>query len=474
LHDDTEESMGRLRLGAITAFTLAALADPAHAAEITRVASRGEPGNPFDLHLSVRWDRLQQRAQITREVPVGGGAGDPGRIVDGDEMRYSRTVNSIVARAAVGITEDLDVHFEWPYVLGDDRSWRFGIHGGAPTGGVPPYSSIELNDVDAQGQLCADQNPGLAGVQCPLFPVAPTSTVYHGGKAGDLKAGVAWGIFNDRKDPTKPFWLVGLDITFPTASLYDPALGRHTDWSSPHNVPGKPGAFGEKVWKWDFHTTLSRRLGPIDPYVKAHATLMSKSSSTYSNCEHAAELSTVSATNPVRQMTTAAATNCQDTGAAKDAEAELPWIAGLTFGTELVPYEDEAEQQRVSLDLRVFADYTSSARFYNELTDASGKLHKTEEYLTLGGFLGLYLRASRYVSIQATASLSTKTPHFLTGEALGRNGDWPALDPSGNGLTADPAQMNPNFDWRYDAPGRRFRISEVALFELSFGGVLQF
>ncbi len=451
----------RLRLGAITAFTLAAAAGPAWAAEITRVATRGEPGNPFDLHLTVRWDRFQERAQITREKPApGGGAGDPGRIVDGDEMRYSRTVNSIVARAAVGITEDLDIHFEWPYVLGDDRSWRFGIHQGAPTGGVPGIvSSIEGNAIDADGEPCVP-------APCPLFPVAPTTTVYHGGKAGDLKAGVAWGIFNDRKDPTKPFWLVGVDVTFPTATRYDPALDRGTDWSSPYNVSGKSGPFGEKVWKWDFHTTLSRRLGPIDPYVKAHATLLSKSSSTYSNCEHAQDLAALG------QMNGAAPANCQDSGAAKDAEAELPWIAGLTFGTELVPYEDEAAQQKVSLDLRIFADYTSSSRFYNELTDASGKLHRTEEYLTAGGFLGLYLRASRNVSIHATASLTTKTPHFLSGETLGRNGDWPAL--GSGGITADASQMNPNFDWRYDAPGRRFRLSEVALFELSFGGVLLF
>jgi hypothetical protein len=462
-----EESMGRLRLGAITAITLTAIAGPAGAAEITRVATRGEPGNPFDLHLSVSWERTQQRAQITRERPTGGGPGDPGRIVDGDEMRFSRTVNSIVARAAVGLTEDLDIHFEWPWVLGDERSWRFGTHGGAPTGGVPPYSSIELNDVDAQGQPCTT-------TPCPLFPVAPSTTVYHGGKSGDLKVGVDWGIFSDRKDSTKPYWLVGVDATFPTAALYDPAANRGTDWSSPYNVSGDPGPFGEKVWKWDFHTTLSRRLGPVDPYVKAHATLMSKSASTYSNCDHAAQLAVVSATNPVKQMTDAAAANCQDQGAAKAAEAQLPWIAGLTFGSELVPYESEAEGQKVSIDLRVFADYTSPARFYNELTDASGKLHKTGEYLTVGGFFGLYLRASRYVSLHATASLSTKTSHFLTGESLGRSGSWPALDPSGNGLTVNPADMNPNFDWRYDAPGRRFRLSEVALFELTFGGLLQF
>ena len=466
--------MGRLRLGAITAVTLTAIAGPVAAAEITRVATRGEPGNPFDLHLSVAWERTQQRAQITREVPAGGGAGDPGGIVDGDEMRYSRTVNAIVARAAIGLTEDLDIHFEMPWVLGDERSWRFGTRGGAPTGGVPPFSSIELNAIDAQGQTCADQNAGLAGTLCALFPVAPSTTVYHGGKAGDLKVGVDWGIFSDKKDSTKPYWLVGVDVTFPTAALYDPAADRGSDWSSPYNVAGNPGPFGEKVWKWDFHTVLSRRLGPVDPYVKAHATFMTKSSSTYSNCEHAAQLAVVTATNPVKQMTDAAAANCLDEKAAKDAEAQLPWIAGLTFGSELVPYESEAEGQKVSIDLRVFADYTSSARFYNELTDASGRLHKTDEYLTVGGFFGLYLRASRYVSLHATASLSTKTSHLLTGESLGRKGSWPALDPSGNGLTANPADMNPNFDWRYDAPGRRFRLSEVALFELTFGGLLQF
>lgn len=449
--------MGRLRLGAIIALTLA-LAGPAGAAEISRVASRGEPGNPFDLHVSLRWDRLQERARITREEPsLATGAAEDGKIVDGDELRYSRTQNAIVPRVAVGITENFDIHFEWPYVLADDRTWRFGLVGAAPAGGVPPWSSIETNSIDANGLPCGvDQNPVIGGEQCALFPVAPSTTVYHGGKAGDLKGGFAWGIFDDKKDPTKPFWLVGVDVTFPTASLYDPAVDRRPSWTSPHDAPGNPGAFGEKIWKWDFYTVMSRRLGPIDPYVKAHATLMSKSSSTYSNCEHA-ELAAVSATNPVAQMRNTAALACADGRASKDAEARLPWVAGLTVGTELVPYESAADEQRVSIDLRAFADYTSSQRFYNELTDASGKLHLTEEYLTVGGFLGLYLRASRYVSLHATASLATNTPHFLTGE-----------DPG------DGALANPNYDWRYDAPGRRFRISEVALFQLSFGGVLTF
>ena len=440
--------MGRLRLGAIVALTLA-LAGPAGAAEIARVASHGEPGNPFDLHVEIRWDRSQESARITRERPVPGGV-----VQDGDELRFTRTVNAIVPRVAIGLAEDLDLHFEWPYVLADDRAWRFGIVNGAPTGGVPPYSSIETNDVDANGAACGvDLDPVIPGNQCPLFPVAPPTTVYHGGKAGDLKAGVSWGIFDDRKDPTKPFWLVGVDVTFPTAALYDPAVGRGTNWMSPYAVPGKPGPSGEKVWKWDFFTVMSRRMGPIDPYVKAHATVMRKSSSTYSNCDHAAELATVSATNPVAQMRTEAIAACADSGRANDAAARLPWVTGLTVGTELVPYEDAREQQKVSIDVRLSGDYTSSQRFYNELTDATGKLHHTEEYLTLGGFLGLYLRASKYVSLNATASLSTNTAHYLTGE---------------------PSQSDPNFDWRYDAPGNRFRISEVSVLDVSVSGILRF
>lgn len=442
--------MGRFFLGAFAAILgTTLLAAPAGAAEITRVASRGEPGNPFDLQVTIRWDRLQRAAQITREVPDGA---TPGAIVDGDEIRWSRTTNAVVPRVSIALYKDLALHFEWPYVLGDDQEWRFGLVGGVPTGGIPPYSSIENNAIDAEGAACADQDP-RAGVQCPLFPVAPKTTVYHGGKAGDLKAGVAWGVFNDRKDPTKPFWLVGLDVTFPTADLYDPAASRGTDWSSPHNVSGKSGAFGEKVWKWDLYTVLSRRLGPIDPYVKAHLTRMSKSSATYSNCEHAADLSTITASNPVRQMTRQAAIDCADPAWEKEASARLPWVAGLTLGTELVPWEDDAEQQKIAIDLRLGGDYTSSSRFYNELTDANGKLNWTEDHFTMGAFLGVYLKASRYVSLHATTSLSTTTPHFITGEP-------------------DPA--NPNFDARYDTPGRRFRISEVSLFQVAFGGVLTF
>jgi hypothetical protein len=451
--------------GALIAFAVAVLAGPAAAAEITRVATSGEPKNPFDLDLSVRYERLQERATIAREGVA-------------DELRFVRTRHAVVPRVAIGLYHDLEIHFEMPYVLADDRSWRFGDVYGKPSGGIPPYSSIENNDITPNGQPCTpadDTDPVRAGIQCALLPVGEGATVYHGGMAGDLKAGLAWGIFSDLKDPTKPFWVVGSDVTFPTAKAYDPAKDRVVAatatkpfWSSPYDKEN-PGPFGEKVWKWDVYTALSKRMGVIDPYVKAHFTKIFKSNGTYSNCDHAAELAVGGSVVPA-QMNSEAVANCKTWG--EEAGAKLPWIAGLTLGTEVVPYEDRPEGQKVSIDFRLFSDYTSPQRFYNELTDATGKLHQTGSYLTMGGLFGLYLQASEYISLQATASLATRSAHYLTGESLGKNGSTPRY--GSDGVTLDPTEMNPNFDWRYDAPGRRFRISEVALFELGFTGVLRF
>jgi hypothetical protein len=455
--------MGRLRLGAILALSLAALSRPVRAAEITNVAS-ADPDHLFNLHITMRWDRIQERAKITREQADPSLNPPFGEVVSVDELRYTRVKNAFVSRIAIGLYRDLELHTEIPYVLGDDDTWRYATVNGLP---VEPTSTIRNNAVDAMNQPCPIP-AGETQPRCELFPVAPSTTVFHGGRMGDVLVGLAWGIFNDRRDDTKPFWLVGADVTLPTSSLYDPVAGRETrtTWSSPYSVSGNTGPVGEKVWKWDLYTVLSRRLGPIDPYFRAHVTGMTRSSQTYSNCLHADELST----RTPAEMTLAGAQNCKDPSWEEDAGAQLPWVAGLLFGTEVVPYENKAEEQKVTIDVRLYADYTSSQRFYNQLTDASGKIHRTDPFLTAGALLGVYLRASRYVSLHADASLAMETSHFLTGESLGRAG---VTSGDVTGVTANP-NLNPNFDWRYDPPGRRFRITEDAIFAFSVAGVLQF
>jgi hypothetical protein len=448
--------MGRSRLGAVfTAVASVALASPAGAAELTRVQSV-EPGDPFAVQFSIRWDRDQERARISRETSRDATEAPPyGAIDDITQLRYSRVKNDLVSRIGIALYQDLELHVEIPRSLADDTTWRYGFLNGVPVS-AGPDDTISTNASTPDGTDCAV-------APCALFPVGSETTVYQGGRLGDVKAGVAWAVFNDRRDDTKPTWVLGLDVTFPTAQLYDPAQDRGTAWQSPNLVEGRRGAVGEKVWKYDLYTALSRRLGAVDPYFKAHFTAMLPSSDTYSNCLHAAELAYDPVTNPLGQMSSTAATNCNSWG--EEANAKLPWIAGLTFGAELIPYEDLKEDQKVTFDVRLWADYTSRQRFYNELTDASGKLHMTDGHLTMGGLVGLYLRASSYVSLHAQASLATKTGHLLTGEDQGR---------SRSDVPATTADWNPNYDYRYDAPGNRFRISEVSVFALSVGGVLQF
>src|SRR5512146_3061120 len=117
-----EDGMGRLRLGALTAVTLLGIAGSASAAEITRVASSGEPNDPFDLHISIRFDRDQERAQIGREYSVAGGP-----VFDAEALRYIRKYGALVPRVAVGLWHDLELHAEMPYVLYDERYWHYGV-----------------------------------------------------------------------------------------------------------------------------------------------------------------------------------------------------------------------------------------------------------------------------------------------------------------------------------------------------------
>jgi hypothetical protein len=454
--------MGRLRRCAITGCAVLALAGSARAAEVTRVETAAEPGNALDVEFSIGWDRFQERGLISREATDA----TTGGVEYLPQLRYTRVSNALVPRIAVGLYKDLELHARLPYVLADDTTWHYAVVGGLPVNtpgdlntiaGTNPYYNI-----DASGAPCAV-------TPCPLFPVGGGTTVYHGGKAGDLVAGLAWAIMNERKDDTKPTWVVGFDLTFPTAQLYDPATGRtatftDTSWRSPYANAAKPGPFGEKLWKFELATAVSRRIGAIDPYFKAHLRLARKSANTFSNCDAAPALAAESPS----QMASWAPPNCTIWG--DDASAQPPYVAGVMFGTEIVPYENAKDGQKVSIDVRLGADYTSSARWYNELSDALGKLLWTEDYLTMKASLAVDVTASEYVALRAATSFGTSTAHWLTGEYLGRT-RTPIPGPPYDATNAD---LNPNYDFRVDTPGRRFRISEVTLFEVTVTGILRF
>ncbi len=440
--------MGRLRtLATLIAGTLAAA--PALGAEITRVSSSGEPDNAFDLRVEVRWERTQHHARITREYGDNGGTTGIGTVNDNVELDYSQVTNRLVPALHVGLWHDLELRAELPYVLNDDATWKDASDGTSaltPNPALtPPYYGI-----NADGAVCA--SPG-----CPFFPVG--KTLHAGGALGDLKAGIAWGILNERKVPFAPTWVVSIDLTAPTAAGFDPAAGRLTAASffdAPSFASSKRAGVGRKIWVYELATALSKRMGPADPYFQAHLRIPQKSSGTYSNCDHAAELAAIG------QMTSVSPALCQ-TGAKKLAEADPPLVAGMIFGAELVPYEDAATSQKFSIDLRLSGDVTSSGRWYDELTPATGKLMHNQAYLSAAASLGLQLRASRYITLSALGSYQYDTSHLVSGEALGHVSNEVVYPPT-----------NPNFDFRWDLPGRRFRVIESTLLSVAVNAAITF
>ena len=123
--------------------------------------------------------------------------------------------------------------------------------------------------------------------------------------------------------------------------------------------------------------------------------------------------------------------------------------------------ENVVDGTRVAIDLRLSADYYSSSRWYNELTDATGKILLTEDHFVIDAYFGFYWRASKNMQFQGTAHLGTETPHFITGESTG-------------GLTSGGKANNPNYDYRYDAAGRRYRLTSLTSFGVALAGVVQF
>ncbi|HEY7725380.1 MAG TPA: hypothetical protein VH880_08600 [Anaeromyxobacteraceae bacterium] len=401
------------------------------------------------MSISLRLERTQRQGKITREF--GDNGQSPGVIQDAVELAYSEVSNRILPRVTVGLWRDLELHLEIPYVLSAEPNWKYGTVGGAS---VEPTSAIANNAIDASGAACAT-------TPCPMFPVG--ATLFGGAALDDLRVGVAWGVLTEKRDAWWPTWVVSLDVTAPTAARFDPAAGRLTagGFFAPTSFSSSQrSAVGRKIWSWEIATAASRRMGAAEPYVRLRAVLPQRTNATYSNCEHATALAALG------QMSSVAAGNCGLDAWKTLARAQPPAVYGFLFGVELAPYEDQGRGQRFAIDFRAGADFTTRGRWYNELTPATGKLLANSPYLTLAGQVALRLRTSRWLSLGLEGLFEKDLAHFITGDSMGRVDN--------EVVTPNSAQQNPNFDWRWDLPGRRFRITDTFSYRIALYAALGF
>ncbi len=422
----------------------------ASAAEVTRVASSFDEEDPFDLDLLVGFRRTQHRGKITRERH------QEGRIADVIELRYTQIQQAMPVGLAIGLYQDLELHASSQLLFNDDRSWGYpGLDANGNPVTTDANSTVFNNCITARGDLVHPDCQGdrRVGAQ-PIFPVP--GQAFRGG-FDDITVGLKYAILNDERDDTKPTWTVAFDYTIPSAAV---------------NVPSRPtseasrGNIGEKVHRFTLTTALSKRLGAIDPYALFSYSLPTQAPNFYSNCRNPELLGF--------------AENCF-TGpwSLRETGIRAPHLANLLFGAEFYAYDDPVKKQRIGFDLQGTVRFVSEGRYYNELSDALGKILYTEEFMTVGGQFGIYAGiGSEYVQLKLllNAGLYHNTEHFLTNESVGKDLDNACRGEPGSCVDLDnrAGEINPNFDFRYDMPGRRFRISEINTFNVMARAIISF
>jgi hypothetical protein len=395
--------------------SIVVLSTSAQAAEVTRVASSFEEKHPFGLTVDFSFLRRDDFGTIAREWYLPSGS------VVLSELRHARSDSALGMEAHIGLYHDLELHLALPIVFQQDRTWAYA------SGNDADHSTLNMNCADARGTACATPGSGTA----PLFPFTDPTSSYRSG-LGDFTAGLAWAPLVQAKDAQRPTWSARFDYTAPTAALLNPSIP---------TAAKTRGGIGDKMHRFTFSTELSRRVSIAEPYVKVQYTLPAQGAGYYSNC--------VTGSNE----TLGRVENCTKPGWEKSRVGALPQhVAAFEFGSELSLYELPERFQRFVVDVRGIMRYVSEGRTANQLTDLMGKLLYSSDYAQLGGQLALIGQAAQFFQLKATAALLYDTQHFLTNETLGRDIDGDSLVD----FAATSGEVNPNFDYRVDATGRRF------------------
>lgn len=446
--------MIRPRVRLIAALFSLALPLVAHAAEITEVADAADKDDPFDLEIEVGWVRALEQAKITRENNQVDPRTGNESIVDVTELRYKSVQNDLLLALKAGLYKDLELHASLPIVLSWEQSWRPAVGYPDPLPGLPENSTIHNRE-----GICPDGtvDPSCAG---DLFPLSGKS--YRAG-IGDGSVGLKWGILNDERDPYTATWTVGVDWTFPS--------GNKRSAYTVSSDPASPAAVGLKTNFFTFETALSKNLKIAEPFVHFYYRLPSPTRAAFTNCEDPNRLADMDADDPGVQNTCTVGTYWNKTGD-NHGGYQPSHVGGFDFGAEFLPYVDPANFIRTAIQLSLGGTYVSEGRNFSELSDAMGRLTYTEQYMQLFGTLGLRIQASRYAKFHVLGTFAHNTEHLLTAESIGK-------DMNGTGLvelTPNDVneERNPNYDFRFDQPGRRFRIEETTVFTLFVNGELNF
>jgi hypothetical protein len=181
---------------------------------------------------------------------------------------------------------------------------------------------------------------------------------------------------------------------------------------------------------------------------------------------------------------------------------ERPPILGeLTGGIAIIPWENRADWQRLTIDLRFHGRYVSEGREYSPLFDALGTsqnryltepnlegdasanpdlrqvpffgLTDVQSHAEFGAHVGIEVRAARYVRFALGATIWYVQPYIIT-YTDACNPNVSVADGDARKGTCRTGIINPDHRPELDLPGQRFRVDEQVRLDLSLSATALF
>lgn len=380
------------------------------AAEVTEVASSFDYKNPFDFNLDVKYLSSHHFGSIKREYnTMASGAYQD---VNGN-LYYATTdrrvetkeyagnpelmyMHKLLFDAEIGLYHNLSLSFQLPVILSEQ------------------YKMI-LNDTSAN-----PDDSTLAGQQ--LFPWAGNLDYEHKG-VGDIAFGLQWAPFSEERKNRFMSWLLGVNITFPTAPVKTPeGMNKLTrNFGTNYVVPsGNAGKAGDGLFRFDFRTAVSKKYSITEPYFQFMFSLpVNSSKSIYQDPKEAVV---------------------------------------FNIGSDFNFWENKKHGQRVKMRTDIEVAYTNKGNAYNAIADAravsderwvadpdnlSGSypwpyatpdsknrhiLPVEDSWVQISGMLKLSVRVYKYVELGGFAKFGYRHKHYLTNAPFGSAGYIEGLD----------------------------------------------
>lgn len=458
------------------------VASPARAADVTRVASSFDGDNKFDLHFGVGYDFNFKQAALLREWS------DPKnpKSTMVRDLLYRQMRHVVTPTLEIGLYKDLAVYAALPIVVSDTRQFAFDqqadpcIYADQATDTQPATCVRHDNSTTIRDGIIPRNGFDATNTSQPYdnFGGMDTQTIFKGANRYGLDqviVGLKIGILNQDRLSHMPKWVLGLEgrfavgkpMTF-TRDIADDPKGNHAVGRGTHELG---------VW-----TALSRRYRFLDPFFTAWW----------------------------YQALRAGNTEFKDYGPNQD-RVNPQSNTGVSFGTEIVPFERKAKGQKVSVNLRGLAMLKYGGRGYSEAWELfanspalagtyqpgqaglgcsradvdrvvdyaknnpndpnpiSGAgvgagcqsfngITNIQDFATFGFNIALHAQLNKYAFLAFGAILSTDTRHLITAAGRGKA----AADPSSNPQVVDSEkEINPVRRDVIDNVGRRYAIGDV-------------